>query len=234
MSRGRPAPLLEVRGLVKRYREGEGERTVLDGLELELAAGEFMVLLGRSGSGKSTLLNLISGIDRADAGTVRLDGADLGQLSERGRTLLRRDRIGFVYQFFNLIPILTVWENVLLPMEFAGRAPAAAVERARGILERVGLAARTDTYPDRLSGGVQQRVALARALVHEPRLLLADEPTGNLDAASGAQVLQLLRELSRGRHAVLMVTHSEEAARVADRALVLEAGRLRPLQAGEP
>ena len=214
-------------GLARTYREGDARRTVFAGLDLVLGRDECVVLLGRSGSGKSTLLNLVSGIDRADAGHVEIDGTRLTDLDEEGRTRFRRARIGFIHQFFNLLPTLTVLENLLLPLELNGRADAAGRQRAAELLEAVGLAARRDSYPDRLSGGEQQRVAVARALVHEPLLLLADEPTGNLDAESGARVLELLQRLARaGGHALLVATHSREALAIADRVLRFVDGRL--------
>jgi putative ABC transport system ATP-binding protein len=219
--------MIELEGLTKVYAEGGGERVVFRDLDLRVAAGEVVVLLGPSGSGKSTLLNLVSGIDLPTAGSVRIDGRDLTALPERDRTLFRRDRIGFVFQFFNLIPTLTVLENLLLPLELSGREMAADRERARSLLAEVGLADRGGVYPDRLSGGEQQRVAVARALAHDPAVVLADEPTGNLDRDSGRVVLSLLERLARtAGKTVLIVTHSEEAASLADRVLVLRDGRL--------
>ena len=185
------------------------------------------MLVGRSGSGKSTLLNLIAGIDRPTAGTVAVNGTDLTRLDEEARTRFRRRHIGFVFQFFNLIPLLTVEENLLLPLDLNGRADADGVTRARGLLERVGLAGRGDSFPERLSGGEQQRVAIARALIHDPALILADEPTGNLDADTAAGVLDLLDALAReaGR-TVLMATHSREVVGVADRIFAIQRGVL--------
>jgi putative ABC transport system ATP-binding protein len=222
------APVLRLRGVVKGYAEGDGIRPVLDGVDLDLAPASVTALVGPSGSGKSTLLNVVSGIDRPDAGTVELQGTPFHALSERDRTLARRDRIGFIFQFFNLVPTLTVLENLLLPLELAGRGGAGARERARELLGRVGLADREGAWPDRLSGGEQQRVAVARALVHAPALILADEPTGNLDAAAGGRVLELLEGLVRAEGAtLLMVTHAEEVAARADRVLELRGGKLR-------
>lgn len=222
------APLLRLSGLCRHYREGDVRRTVFADLELELARGECVVLFGRSGSGKTTLLNLVSGIDRPDAGRIDIDGSCLTALDEEGRTRFRRAHIGFVHQFFNLLPTLTVFENLLLPLELNGLADAAGHQRACDLLAEVGLAERRDSYPDRLSGGEQQRVAVARALVHEPLLLLADEPTGNLDVETGARVLALLQRLARAAgHALLVATHSREAAAIADRVLLFDAGRLR-------
>ncbi len=221
-------PLVRLVGLCRRYREGEVTRAVFDALDLELAAGECVVLYGRSGSGKTTLLNLVGGIDRPDAGRVEVDGTRLDTLDEEARTRFRRARIGFVHQFFNLLPTLTVYENRLLPLELNARADAAGHARAGALLEEVGLAGRRDSFPDRLSGGEQQRVAVARAVIHEPRLLLADEPTGNLDSETGAVVLALLHRLARtAGHALLLATHSREAASIADRVLVFDHGQLR-------
>ncbi|MFN2166947.1 MAG: ABC transporter ATP-binding protein, partial [Anaerolineae bacterium] len=173
----------------KAYQEGDRQRVVLDGASAEFARGEFVSLLGRSGSGKSTLLNLISGIDRPDAGEIWVGDLELTRLSERDRTLFRRRRIGFVFQFFNLIPTLSVIENVTLPLELGGARVKAARAAAEPLLDAVGLLDRIATFPDRLSGGEQQRVAIARALVHDPLLVLADEPTGNLDEATGGTVM---------------------------------------------
>ncbi|MCU0767458.1 MAG: ABC transporter ATP-binding protein [Gammaproteobacteria bacterium] len=222
------APLLEARHVARAYREGARSRAVLRDVDLVLEAGERVALLGRSGCGKSTLLNLLGAIDAPDAGTVAIDGVDLGALDERSRTLFRRRHVGFVYQSFNLIPTLTAVENVALPLELNGSATAAARRGAAALLDAIGLGLRADAFPDELSGGEQQRVTVARALVHRPRLLLADEPTGNLDVETGARVLALLRELSAGAgHAQLIVTHSLAVARTADRILTLEDGVVR-------
>jgi putative ABC transport system ATP-binding protein len=220
-------PAVELRQLSKTYREGEAERVVLRDVSLTIAGGEIVVLVGRSGSGKSTLLNLVAGIDRPTAGRVVVNGTDLTALDEQARTLFRRRHIGFVFQFFNLIPLLTVEENLLLPLDLNGRADGAGVARARALLERVGLAGRGDGYPERLSGGEQQRVAIARALIHDPDIILADEPTGNLDADTAADVLGLLDALAReaGR-TVLMATHSREVIGVADRIFTVQRGAL--------
>jgi putative ABC transport system ATP-binding protein len=200
---------------------------VLDDLELEVAAGEKLAVMGRSGSGKSTLLNLISGIDFADAGTVTLNGREVSSLREPARTLFRRAQVGFVYQFFNLIPTLNVAENVRLVLELNGVRGAAARARTLAILALVGLRERAASAVEQLSGGEQQRVAIARALVHEPLLLLADEPTGNLDESSASEVLALLEQLRVQRGTTLvMVTHDEQLAARADRVLELREGRL--------
>ena len=213
--------------LSKSYREGERTRVVLDGASAEFARGEFAALLGRSGSGKSTLLNLVSGIDRPDAGEVWVGGQELTRLNDQERTLFRRRHIGFVFQFFNLIPILSVLENVTLPLELNGSPARAARAAAEPLLSAVGLLDRAATAPDKLSGGEQQRVAIARALITDPLLVLADEPTGNLDEATGESVLSLLDRLTRqaGKN-LLMVTHSAESAARADRVYHLHAGKM--------
>ena len=221
------SPAVELRRLTKLYREGDSERVVFRDVDAAIGQGEIAVLVGRSGSGKSTLLNLISGIDLPTSGAVVVDGTDITALSERDRTLFRRGRMGFIFQFFNLIPLLTVEENLLMPLELAGRDDATGRARARGLLERVGLADRAASFPDRLSGGEQQRVAVARALVHDPALILADEPTGTLDADTAAVVLDLLDRLVRelGK-TVVMVTHSREVVGVADRVFAVQHGQL--------
>jgi putative ABC transport system ATP-binding protein len=222
-----PGPAVELVHVSKTYREGDSDRAVLSDVSVAIAPGEIAVLVGRSGSGKSTLLNLIAGIDRPTSGRVVVDGTDLTALDEDARTRFRRRRIGFVFQFFNLIPLLTVEENLLLPLELNGLAGAAGVARARGLLERVGLGDRGASLPERLSGGEQQRVAIARALVHDPALILADEPTGTLDAETAAAVLALLDGLAReAGKTVVMVTHSREVVGVADRIFAVQRGRL--------
>jgi putative ABC transport system ATP-binding protein len=218
---------VRLQGLSKGYQEGGRIRTVLQDACAEFASGEFVAILGKSGSGKSTLLNLISGIDLVDEGDIWVDNLKLTTLNERQRTLFRRTNIGFIFQFFNLIPTLTVWENVVLPLELAGLDDEEGRQRAEALLEKVGLLDRRDTFPDRLSGGEQQRVAIARALVHDPLLILADEPTGNLDEETGRQVMDLLDRLARqnGKNLIL-VTHSDDAAAYADRTLILRDGKL--------
>ena len=223
-----PPQVLSLRGVSRSYREGERSRAVLRDLDLTVSRGERIALLGRSGSGKSTLLNLIAGIDRPDAGEIRIQGQDVTAMDERRRTLLRRSQIGFVYQAFNLIPTLTVEEHLLLPLELNGRSGPQAREAIDRLLDEVGLTDRRDSFPDRLSGGEQQRVAIARAIVHRPALVLADEPTGNLDAETGARVLDLLENLVRSHGAtLLLVTHAEDVAARVDRVFTLDQGRLR-------
>jgi putative ABC transport system ATP-binding protein len=220
-------PLLVIKGLSKGYREGGGYHPILTGADAVLGRGEFVALLGPSGSGKSTLLNLLSGIDAPDAGEVVVDGISLTGMTERERTLFRRHHIGFVFQSFNLIPTLTIEENLLLPLELKGRLGAEQRQKARSLLEKVGLAGRESTYPDRLSGGEQQRVAVARALVHDPDLVLADEPTGNLDAETGEKILDLLVSMaSSADKTLLAVTHSRDVAARADRVLRIRGGLL--------
>ncbi|HYB32089.1 MAG TPA: ABC transporter ATP-binding protein [Steroidobacteraceae bacterium] len=200
---------------------------VLEGLDAQIGSGERVAIMGRSGSGKSTLLNLISGIDRADGGAVHIDGTEVTALGEPARTLFRRAHIGFVYQFFNLIPTLDVLENVRLVLELNGVRAAPARARSLAALAGVGLQERAHSAIDQLSGGEQQRLAIARALVHEPGLLLADEPTGNLDEETAREVLPVLLSLTRERGAtLLMVTHDEMLAATADRVLELREGRL--------
>lgn len=218
---------LRFHDLSKSYYEGDVRRVVLQNAHAEFRSGQITAILGKSGSGKSTLLNLISGIDEPDSGQIWVDGQELTSLPERDRTLFRRARIGFVFQFFNLIPTLTVGENVSLPLELNRVARPQVEKKAQDVLEAVGLLDRWKTFPEKLSGGEQQRVALARALVHDPLLILADEPTGNLDEETGAQVMTLLARLAREQNrTLLIVTHSQEAAAHADRVLRLSHGQL--------
>jgi putative ABC transport system ATP-binding protein len=219
--------VLEIRQLSRSFHEGGRVHRVLDSLEAQVRAGERLAIMGRSGSGKSTLLNLISGVDRADSGAVFVDGLEVTALAEPARTLFRRRHIGFVYQFFNLIPTLDVAENVRLVLELNGVHGQAARMRTVAALAAVGLGERAHSAVDTLSGGEQQRVAIARALVHAPQLLLADEPTGNLDDETAAEILPVLLSLTRTRGTtLLMVTHDEALARSADRVLELREGRL--------
>ncbi|MFN2107124.1 MAG: ABC transporter ATP-binding protein [Candidatus Promineifilaceae bacterium] len=221
------APVVCLDSLSKSFVEAGRTRVVLDGVDLEIQNGEFVALLGHSGSGKSTLLNLISGIERPSSGLVSINEVPITELRERDRTLFRRDNIGFVFQFFNLIPTLTVLENVTLPRELAGDDDDSINVAAMRLLQLVGLEDRRDTFPDKLSGGEQQRVAIARALVHDPMLVLADEPTGNLDENTGGQVLDLLLSLTRRRgKTLIMATHNPEIARMADRIVRVHDGHL--------
>ncbi len=222
--------LLHLRQVSHGYREAGAWRTVLRGVDLDVDEGEQLALIGQSGSGKSTLMHLIGGLDLPQAGTIRFGETDLAALGEPARTLWRRRQVGFIYQFFNLIPTLTVIENVLLPLELNGVTEPRGRPAALALLAEVGLGERAESYPDRLSGGEQQRVAIVRALVHQPRLVLADEPTGNLDAATGEQVLDLLDRLVRARgRTLILVTHSAEVARRADRRVRLVDGRIAPV-----
>ncbi len=219
--------MLIVRHLCRSFREGEREHRVLDRADAEIKSGEVVAIVGRSGSGKSTLLNLISGIDRPDAGSVEIDGVDVTALPEPRLTLFRRRSVGFVYQFFNLVPTLDVEENVRLVLELNGVRGAEARNRSASVLAEVGLSHRARSAVDVLSGGEQQRVAIARALVHRPSVLLADEPTGNLDEETARQVLPVLLSLARQRGATLLiVTHDSALAGTADRVLELREGRL--------
>jgi putative ABC transport system ATP-binding protein len=220
-------PVLVVQGLTKSFGSGPARVEALSGLDLTLHRGEFVAITGTSGSGKSTLLHLIAGLDDPSAGTIRLAGLDVASLGDDRRTRLRRRRIGFIFQSFHLLDTLSAWENVALPLAIAGRGPSEARRRAAAALEAVGLSHRRRHRPAQLSGGEQQRVAVARALVIDPVLLLADEPTGNLDSASGAAVMGLLRRLTDDRKvALLLVTHDAAHAAVADRILRLCDGRL--------
>ncbi|MDX1346123.1 MAG: ABC transporter ATP-binding protein [Sedimenticolaceae bacterium] len=219
--------MIKVDNLTRIYQTGSNRQVVFDALSFDVEKGETVALLGASGSGKTTLLNLISGIDTPDAGRVLLDGVDVHALGEPDRTLLRRRQIGFVFQFFNLIPTLTAGENVALPLELLGSDDHTARERADALLERVGLGGLSMRYPETLSGGEQQRAAIARALVHQPAVLLADEPTGNLDEDTGRLIIELLTGLARQQGTtLLLVTHSMQVAQAADRVLRLSHGRV--------
>lgn len=220
--------MLRVDNLAKTYWTGSTRQVVFDQLSFAVAKAETVALLGASGSGKTTLLNLISGIDSPDSGTVLLDNIDVHAQVEPARTLLRRKRVGFVFQFFNLIPTLKVGENVALPLELLGEDEATAQQRAATLLEDVGLGGLAQRYPETLSGGEQQRAAIARALAHRPALLLADEPTGNLDEDTGGRIIALLADLARHQGTtMLLVTHSTRVAESADRVLRLSHGQVR-------
>jgi ABC-type lipoprotein export system ATPase subunit len=215
--------VLEVADLVKHH----DAMPILRGVSLTLEKGERVALLGPSGCGKTTLLNCIGGLDRADGGSVRLQGRDIGSMSSDELATARRTQLGSVFQFFHLLPTMTAFENVELPLKLIGQGKAVRTARVQSLLQRVGVSHRADALPSQMSGGEMQRVAIARAVVHGPALILADEPTGNLDSASGAQVLELLREISdEFGAAVLLVTHSEEAAKTCHRVLRMRDGQL--------
>jgi len=223
---------LELQGLYKSYFDGSGDHHILKGADLKIEKGETIAILGSSGSGKSTLLNLIAGIDLPDQGEVRIDGKNLGQMSEKNRTLLRRRTMGFVFQSFNLIPTLNVYENLMLPLELNQISKNSGI--VSQMLEALGLKGREESHPDRLSGGEQQRVAIARALMHQPSLLLADEPTGNLDAETSQETLKLINHLvHRSRTTMIMATHSQEVIEWVDRVLGIEDGKLIELKTSE-
>ena len=223
---------LELQGLYKSYFDGSGDHHILRGADLNVEKGETVAILGSSGSGKSTLLNLIAGIDLPDQGEVRIDGKNLGQMSEKNRTLLRRRTMGFVFQSFNLIPTLNVYENLMLPLELNQISKNSGI--ISQMLEALGLKGREESHPDRLSGGEQQRVAIARALMHQPSLLLADEPTGNLDAETSQETLKLINHLvHRSRTTMIMATHSQEVIEWVDRVLGIEDGKLIELKTSE-
>jgi ABC-type lipoprotein export system ATPase subunit len=218
---------ISVRGVTKRFGTGRGARTVLDRTDLEVDRNQLVAVLGRSGTGKSTLLHLIGGLDRPDAGEITVAGTRVHQLDEAGLTELRRNRVGFVFQFFHLLPELTGRENVRLPARLAGDGRAGAA-RADRLISRLGVDHVAGHLPTTMSGGEQQRFAIARALVRDPDVILADEPTGNLDQESGHAVLGLLRELADEGRAVVVVTHDAEAVQLADRVIWLRDGRLEP------
>ena len=217
--------MIELRGVSKTVQSGSEPLTILHPLSLTVGRGQFLAIVGPSGSGKSTLLGLIAGLDAPSSGSVLIDGVDITRLDEDGLARLRGEKIGFVFQFFHLIPSLTAYENVAVPMEIAGVANPR--QRAEQLLEEVGLTGRSHHYPTQLSGGEQQRVALARALANDPPLVLADEPTGNLDSANGRHILELLRTIHRSRGTtIVLVTHDVDLAAIADQQLVLRDGRV--------
>ncbi len=232
MNAARP-PVFRAVALARRYRLGESEVRALDGVDLEIAAGELAIVAGPSGSGKSTLLHLLGALDRADAGRVEVEGRDLAALSEHERTLLRRRRLGFVFQAFHLVPVLSALENVEYPLLIDGVAAAERRRRAAEALDAVGLSARLAHRPDRLSGGERQRVAIARALVHRPAAVIADEPTGNLDSANARAVVELMARLNRelgttfvlASHDPLLVERAERRIRLSDGRVVEDARR---------
>jgi len=222
-------PILEARDVVRTYGMAAADVHAVRGVSLAVERGEFVAVMGPSGSGKSTLLHVLGCLDQPTSGEVILDGATVSRLSDDEATKLRREKTGFVFQFFNLVPILSVRENVALPFIVAGRDPGGREEAAaiREMLEAVDLADRQNHRPDQLSGGEQQRVALARALVHRPALLLADEPTGNLDSVTGNGILELLEKLNRAGQTIVMVTHDERIARRAGRIITLADGKVK-------
>ena len=220
-------PIVQLNNLTKSYTEGKHGRTILDNVNATFNTGEFILLLGQSGSGKSTLLNLISGIDSPDSGDILVNGMAINRMNERQRTLFRREHIGFIFQFFNLIPTLTVFENVTLAMQLNGGVSKEKEATVYTMLERVGLTHRMHAFPDRLSGGEQQRVAILRAILHNPTLLLADEPTGNLDEDTGQTILQLLLELTRQvNKTLIMATHNPDIVPLADKVYRVKNGGL--------
>jgi putative ABC transport system ATP-binding protein len=219
--------IVEIKDLLKTYTEGGRTRHVLDRVNAEIYEGEFFVMLGKSGSGKSTLLNMLSGIDTPESGSVLIDGTDITHLNDTKQTLFRRDNIGIIFQFFNLIPTLTVLENITLPHELRGKSRKESEVLARRLLQQVTLENRADTFPDKLSGGEQQRIAIARALVHEPKIVLADEPTGNLDEETGESVLKILLDMTRDAgKTLIMATHNPEIVPLADRVCRIQDGKL--------
>ena len=219
--------VIDLRGVSRSYPTPEGEFFALADLDLRVAAGELLAVVGSSGSGKSTLINLIAGIDRPTAGTVRVAGVDVGALGESALAGWRGTTVGVVFQFFQLLPTLTILENLMLPIDFCGTLPASeARSRAMRLLERVGIAEQAHKLPSALSGGQQQRAAIARAFANDPPVIVADEPTGNLDSRTAAAVLELLTQLARDGKTVVLVTHERELGRVADRVITLADGRL--------
>ncbi|MEM7034489.1 MAG: ABC transporter ATP-binding protein [Chloroflexota bacterium] len=220
-------PIIELKGLSKSYQEGGVQRSILDNVSLTFEQGAFVLLLGQSGSGKSTLLNLISGIDAPDQGDILIDGVMINRLKDHERTIYRRQNIGFIYQFFNLIPTLNVFENITLAAQLKGDLDKEKQIEVDELLARVGLEDRKNTFPDRLSGGEQQRVAILRALAHDPLVLLADEPTGNLDEKTGQTIMELLLELTRERGKTLfMATHDPGIMPLADKVYRVSYGDL--------
>ena len=219
--------VIQVSDVVKTYPLTAGEVVAVDHLSLDIAHGEFVAVIGRSGSGKTTLLNLLAGIDRPTSGTVRVAGANLGSLSESGLAAWRGQNVGLVFQFFQLLPTLTVVENVLLPMDFAKTIPIGERrDRAQHLLDRVGIGDQADKLPATLSGGQQQRAAIARALANDPPILLADEPTGNLDSATAEAVLELFAELHADGQTIVVVTHERDIRSIAGRQVTLQDGRV--------
>jgi putative ABC transport system ATP-binding protein len=220
---------IELRDVVRQYRVGDQDVRALDGVSLEFEGGQFVSIVGPSGAGKSTLLHLLGALDAPDSGSIIFDGSEIGRLSDEQRSKFRHHRVGFVFQFFNLLPTLSAWENVAVPKLLDGVRLGKVKSDAVGLLERVGLGDRTQHRPAELSGGQMQRVAVARALMMNPSLILADEPTGNLDSATGTSILELLAEVAHvegGSRLVVMVTHNSDAAAATDRVITLQDGRV--------
>ena len=225
--------MMELQEVTKVYQQGRRTVHAVRGVSMRVDAGEFVSIMGPSGSGKSTLMHLIGALDTPTTGRALFDGQDLRELSDRQRSLLRRNRIGFVFQFFNLLPTLTACENVSMPHLLGGMSRRTALRQAEAALDRVGLLHRIDHFPEELSGGEMQRVAVARALVTEPEAVLCDEPTGNLDSVTSSEILSLLRGLpEEGRRSVVMVTHDQTAANIADRIVHIADGLLKPDEQG--
>ncbi len=219
--------IVQLKNLNKSYTEGKQSRTILKKVNATFNTGEFILILGQSGSGKSTLLNLISGIDAPDSGDIIVNGLTINRLNERQRTLFRREHLGFIFQFFNLIPTLTVFENITLAMQLNGGVNQARAQQVQHLLDRVGLSHRQNAFPDRLSGGEQQRVAILRAIAHNPTLLLADEPTGNLDEGTGQNIITLLLELTRqANKTLIMASHNPDIIPLADKVYRVKNGEL--------
>ena len=217
--------VLQTRGLEKVYGTGEARVRALDGVDLDVEQGEFVAVVGTSGSGKSTLLHMLGGLDRPTAGAVTVDGRDIFALSDEALTVFRRRKIGFVFQAYNLVPVLSVWENIVLPVQLDGRRPDKAY--LAQVVEALGLSEKLDRLPGQLSGGQQQRVAIARALAAQPAILLADEPTGNLDSKTSQDVLSLMKVTGRRfSQTMVMITHNEEIAQLADRIVRIEDGHI--------
>lgn len=219
--------MIELINLKKVYIEADNILTVMNNLNFSFQKHKIYVMFGRSGSGKSTLLNLISGIDVPTSGKIVINGTDITELNENNRTLFRRKNVGFIFQFFNLIPTLTVYENLLLPLELIGKIGKTEDEKVKYLLEEVGLISKINNYPDTLSGGEQQRIAIARALIHEPEIILADEPTGNLDYETGLHIIDLLdRLIKKTNKTMIMATHSKEVMGLADYVISLKEGKI--------
>ncbi|MQY23301.1 ABC transporter ATP-binding protein [Nocardia macrotermitis] len=225
--------MLELTDVVKEYRVGQQRVRALDGVSLKIAAGEFTSVIGPSGSGKSTLLHLLGALDSPDSGSITFQGKEIGDLGDDRQSEFRRHRVGFVFQFFNLLPTLTAWENVAIPKLLDGTGLRKAEPRARELLDLVGLADRAEHRPAELSGGQMQRVAVARALIMDPPLILADEPTGNLDSKTGAAILELFGTITEQGNSVVMVTHDMSAAHYCDRVITLRDGRIGSITVGE-